>query len=32
MAGWRLRELAASHLPYITQPRELTELLLEVAP
>ena len=31
MAGGRLLELAASHLPYITQPRELTELLLEVA-
>jgi pimeloyl-ACP methyl ester carboxylesterase len=30
--GWRLRELAASHLPYITQPRELAELFLEVAP
>lgn len=29
MEGWRCRELAASHLPYITQPREVVELLLE---
>lgn len=29
--GWRCRELAASHLPYITQPREVGELLLEAA-
>ena len=30
-AGWRCRELAAPHLPYITHPRELAELLLEAA-
>lgn len=29
--GWRVREIASSHLPYVTHPRELTELLLEVA-
>ena len=28
-AGWCRRELVAPHLPYITHPRELTELLLE---
>jgi pimeloyl-ACP methyl ester carboxylesterase len=30
-AGWRCRELATSHLPYVTHPRELVDLLLEVA-
>ena len=29
--GWQLREIASSHLPYITHPRELADLLLEVA-
>jgi len=28
--GWRFRELATSHLPYITHPREVTDLLLEI--
>ena len=28
--GWRHRELATSHLPFITHPRELTDLLLEI--
>jgi pimeloyl-ACP methyl ester carboxylesterase len=28
--GWRYRELAASHLPFITHPRELTDLLVEI--
>jgi pimeloyl-ACP methyl ester carboxylesterase len=28
--GWRHRELATSHLPLITHPRELTDLLLEI--
>jgi hypothetical protein len=32
LPGWRCRDLAASHLPYITQPGDLTELLLETAP
>jgi pimeloyl-ACP methyl ester carboxylesterase len=30
-AGWHCRELAAPHLPYITHPREVVELLLEAA-
>jgi pimeloyl-ACP methyl ester carboxylesterase len=30
-AGWRCRELAASHLPYVTEPRLLAELLHESA-
>jgi pimeloyl-ACP methyl ester carboxylesterase len=30
-AGWCCRELAAPHIPYITHPRELAELLLEDA-
>jgi pimeloyl-ACP methyl ester carboxylesterase len=30
-ADWQLREIASSHLPYITHPRELADLLLEVA-
>jgi pimeloyl-ACP methyl ester carboxylesterase len=29
--GWQLREIGSSHLPYITHPRELADLLLEVA-
>jgi pimeloyl-ACP methyl ester carboxylesterase len=28
--GWRYRELATSHLPYITHPREVTDVLLEI--
>jgi len=28
--GWRSRELATSHLPYITHPSEVTDLLHEV--
>jgi hypothetical protein len=28
--GWRYRELATSHLPYITHPREVTDLLVEI--
>jgi pimeloyl-ACP methyl ester carboxylesterase len=31
-AGWRYRELAASHIAYITQPRDVAEVLLEAAP
>jgi hypothetical protein len=27
--GWRLRELTAAHEPFVTVPRELTDLLLE---
>jgi pimeloyl-ACP methyl ester carboxylesterase len=30
-ARWRCRELAAPHLPYVTHPSELVELLLEAA-
>jgi pimeloyl-ACP methyl ester carboxylesterase len=30
-AGWRCRELATPHLPYVTHPRELVALLLEQA-
>jgi hypothetical protein len=30
-AGWRCRELASPHLPYITHPRELADVLLELA-
>jgi pimeloyl-ACP methyl ester carboxylesterase len=30
--AWTWRGLSASHLPYITQPGEMTELLLEAAP
>jgi hypothetical protein len=29
--GWRCLELAAPHLPYVTHPRELVDLLLEAA-
>jgi len=29
--GWQSRELATSHLPYITHPGELADLLHEVA-
>jgi pimeloyl-ACP methyl ester carboxylesterase len=29
--GWITHDLAASHLPFITQPHELTALLLEIA-
>jgi pimeloyl-ACP methyl ester carboxylesterase len=29
--GWRCRELATPHLPYVTHPPELVELLLEAA-
>jgi pimeloyl-ACP methyl ester carboxylesterase len=28
-AGWRCRELAAAHEPFVTAPRELVDLLLE---
>ena len=28
--GWRYRELATPHLPFITHPREVTDLLLEI--
>ena len=30
-AGWRYRELAASHIAYVTQPRDVAEVLLEAA-
>ena len=30
-AGWRYRELAASHIAYITQPRDVAEVVLEAA-
>jgi pimeloyl-ACP methyl ester carboxylesterase len=30
-AGWHYRELAAPHLPYVTHPADLTEILLELA-
>jgi hypothetical protein len=30
-AGWQLRKIASSHLPFITHPREPAGLLLEVA-
>ena len=30
-AGWQSRRIASSHLPYITHPKELAALLLEVA-
>jgi pimeloyl-ACP methyl ester carboxylesterase len=30
-AGWQLRKIASSHLPYVTHPGELAPLLLEVA-
>jgi pimeloyl-ACP methyl ester carboxylesterase len=30
-AGWQLRKIASSHLPYITHPSQLAALLLEVA-
>ena len=30
-AGWRLRQLHESHLPYITSPDELATTLLELA-
>ena len=29
-AGWHYRELATSHLPFVTHPRELADLLIEV--
>lgn len=28
--GWRYRELATSHIPYITHPNQLADLLIEV--
>jgi pimeloyl-ACP methyl ester carboxylesterase len=28
--GWQLRKIASSHLPYVTRPRELADVLLEV--
>ena len=28
--GWRYRELATSHLPYVTHPREVADVLLEI--
>jgi hypothetical protein len=28
--GWRYRELATAHEPFITHPEKLTDLLLEV--
>jgi pimeloyl-ACP methyl ester carboxylesterase len=31
MAGWHYRELTTSHLPFITHPRELAEVLIEIA-
>jgi pimeloyl-ACP methyl ester carboxylesterase len=31
MAGWHYRQLTTSHLPFITHPRELAEVLIEVA-
>lgn len=30
-SGWRYRELAAPHLPYITHPAELAKVLLDLA-
>jgi pimeloyl-ACP methyl ester carboxylesterase len=30
-AGWHYRELTTSHLPFITHPRELADLLIEIA-
>ncbi len=30
-AGWRYREMATPHLPYVTHPAELAEVLLELA-
>jgi pimeloyl-ACP methyl ester carboxylesterase len=30
-AGWRCRELASAHEPFVTMPRELADLLLEIA-
>ena len=30
-AGWRYRELASYHHPAVTNPRELADLLLEIA-
>jgi pimeloyl-ACP methyl ester carboxylesterase len=30
-AGWRYRELATSHIPYVTNPKELADALLEIA-
>ena len=30
-AGWHYRELATPHLPYVTHPLELADLLLELA-
>jgi hypothetical protein len=29
--GWTRRDIAAAHLPYITEPEELTTLLVEIA-
>jgi len=28
--GWRSRELATSHLPHITHPREVADLMFEI--
>jgi hypothetical protein len=30
-SGWTHREIASAHLPYITDPDELTALLVEIA-
>lgn len=30
--GWRYRELATSHLPFITHPRDVADVLLEIVP
>jgi hypothetical protein len=30
-AGWRLRELDSAHEPFVTGPRELADLLLDIA-
>jgi hypothetical protein len=30
-SGWRYRELPTPHLPYITHPAELAEVLLDIA-
>jgi hypothetical protein len=30
-AGWRYRELPTDHMAMVTMPRELTDLLLELA-
>jgi hypothetical protein len=30
MPGWRSRELATPHLPYITHPREVADLMFDI--